>query len=350
MSFNRPTLTDLVSRARADLDARLPGADSRLRASVLDVLVTTHAGGMNGLYGYLDWLSRQILPDTADGAQLARWASIWGVSRKTAVAASGGVRATGVNATIVLAGAVLVRLDGARFVVKTAAQVAAGVVDLAVEAEASGADSNCAVGQQLQFASPVPGIDAVVTVAAGGIIGGAQEESDAALLERLLLRIRNPPHGGSKADYQRWALEVAGVSRAWVYPGWLGSGSVGVAFMMDGRPNPVPLAGDVAAVQAYLDPLRPVTAALTVYAPVPRALNLVVQAFPPSDAVRAAIIASVADTLSREAEPGGRILVSHIREAISLAPGEYDHVLVAPINDQVAGPGEIFVMGAVNWA
>ena len=42
MSFNRPTLSDLIARARGDIETRLPGADSTLRHSVLDVLARMH--------------------------------------------------------------------------------------------------------------------------------------------------------------------------------------------------------------------------------------------------------------------------------------------------------------------
>ena len=134
MPFNRPSLTQLIERARADLDAWLPGADSRLRAAVLDVLVRMHSGGMHGLYGYLDYLSQQIIPDTADAEIMARWASIWGIQRKSANAATGNASGTGTNGTIIPAATVLVRADGARFLTNAAAVVAVGVVTVAVTA------------------------------------------------------------------------------------------------------------------------------------------------------------------------------------------------------------------------
>ncbi len=43
-------------------------------------------------------------------------------------------------------------------------------------------------------------------------------ESDAALLARLLERIRRPPAGGNKYDYINWALEVDNVIKAWCIP------------------------------------------------------------------------------------------------------------------------------------
>lgn len=350
MPFLRPTLNEILDRDRGDLDAWLPGADSRLRRSVLDVLLRAHAGTAHGLYGYLDWTARQVLPDTAESEVLARHASVWGVTRKPAVAAGGAIVATGANGSIIDAGAVLVRADGARFVVEAAAMIAAGTASLAVEAEEPGPSGNSPAGQLLTLASPIAGVDAQLAVVAPGLIGGVDEEGDDDLRARLLLRIRNQPHGGNRSDYQRWALEVPGVTRAWVYPAWLGIGTVGVAFVMDGRIDPIPLAADVDLVQDYIDLVRPVTAALTVFAPPLVPLNLNIDADPPTAEVEAAIAAEIRDMLFREAEPGGQILISHIREAISIAPGEYDHQLISPVANVDVGPGEMLVMGSITWA
>lgn len=350
MSFNRPTLTQLVERSRADIDAWLPGADSRLRASVLDVLIRMHSAVANGIYGNVDYLAQQILPDSADAEHLARWASIWGVVRKPATTANGTANGTGVNGTIVPAATPLVRSDGARFVTTAAAVVTAGTIALSIEAEIAGAEGNCPVGQTLILASPIAGIASQFTVAVPGIAGGTAEEADADLLARLLLRIRNPPHGGNRTDYKGWALEVPEVTRAWVYPNWMGAGTVGIAFTMDGRVNPIPLPADVAVVQSYIDTLRPVTANAIVFAPIAMPLSISIAAQPPTPEVEAAIAAEIEDLLFREAEPGGQLLVSHIREAISIAPGEYDHVLISPIANVQAGDGEMFVFDGIIWA
>lgn len=349
MPFNRPTLTTLIDRARDDFDARLPGADSRLRRSVLDVLARVHAAVANGLYGFLDWISRQVFPDTAEAAQLARWAAIWGVARKAAIAAAGPVSLTGTNGAIVPAGSLLVRSDGAEFVTTAGAVIAAGVATAQVQAVTAGVASNSPAAQKLTFAAPVAGVNATATIAAPGLIGGSDEEDDDSLRARLLDRIRRPPHGGNADDYHRWALEVPEVTRAWVYPLQLGPGTVVVAFVMDGRDDMIPLPEDVEAAQAYLDERRPVTAALTVIAPIPFPLDFVISSAPSSPEVRAAIEAELVDLLFREADPGGTLLISHVNEAISLATGEHDHQVVAPAGNETADAASIFVLGTLTW-
>jgi uncharacterized phage protein gp47/JayE len=348
MPFNRPTLSELIDRNRGDIETRLPGADSALRHSVLDVLARMHGGAMSGAYGYLDFLARQILPDTADGEFLARHASIWGIRRKAAVAATATAIATGVNGTAIPEGTQALRIDGRAYRVTAAATIADGAASLALEAVDAGPESDLTPGPVLTLASAILGVNAAITVSAGGV-AGALEEDDASLLARLLDRIRTPPQGGSSSDYRAWALAQPGVTRAWVYPGWMGAGTVGVAFVMDQRENIIPEPADIAAVQAALDGLRPVTAEVVVFAPTPEPLDVVVRIAPNTPAVRSAVEAELADFLAREAEPGGTIYRSRLSETISLAEGEFSHSLELPDNDFTPPPGHIPALGTVTF-
>lgn len=349
MTFVRPLLSEIDARIRSDIDAGLPGADSRLRFSVLDVLAGVLAGASHGWHGHADWIARQILPDTAEAEFLARHAALWGVARKPAQGATGPATVTGTDGAAVAAGAVLSRSDGARFVVTQGAVIAAGTGTITLEAEDGGAAGTCPFGQRLTFTSPIAGVQAEAVVGAGGIIGGAEEESDASLLARLLSRIQTPPHGGTAKDYRDWALAVPEVSRAWVIPGWMGPGTVGVTFTMDGRLSAIPLAGDVEAVQTAIDAVRPVTGSCTVFAPAPLPLALMIRALPPTPEVQAAITAELTDLIFREAEPGGTLLISHIREAISIAAGEMDHEVISPIGNVSVEPHELLVPGDITW-
>ncbi|MFO6448907.1 baseplate J/gp47 family protein [Erythrobacter sp. NE805] len=348
MPFNRPTLSELIERSRGDIETRLPGADSALRHSVLDVLARMHGGAMSGVYGYLDFLARQILPDTADGEFLARHASNWGIRRKAAVTATATATATGVNGTAIAAGTQALRVDGQAYRVTAPATIAAGTAALSIEAIEPGPDADLTVGTVLTLSSTIVGVNAAITVSAAGT-AGALEEDDASLLARLLDRIRTPPRGGSSNDYRAWALAQPGVTRAWVYPGWMGIGTVGVAFVMDQREDIIPLEADIDAVQAALDILRPVTAEVVVFAPTPAPLDIVVRVVPNTPAVRAAISAELADFLAREAEPGGTIHLSRISEAISLAAGEFSHAIELPDTDFTPEPGHIASLGTVTF-
>lgn len=354
MPFQRPTLEELIHTAEAEIEASLPGADATLRRTVLGVLTRVEAGGLHGLYGYLDFIARQALPDTAEAEYLDRHADIWGIARKAAAFASGDVDFTGTDGTVIAEGTELKRADGVKYATTAEATIAGGTATAAVVAISAGADGLADAGQVLTLTTPIAGVTTAATVAADGLTGGTDQETDAALAARLLARIQEPPHGGAGFDYVTWALEVAGVTRAWVYPQELGLGTVTVRFMMDDAyADGIPLPADVTAVQTHIDAVRPVTADVTVVAPVAVPLDFEITNLNPStQAVKDAIEAELKDLIERAAEPGGTILISHIREAISIAAGETDHALVSPVADVTHATGEIATMGAIaiTWS
>lgn len=349
MPFNRPVLADLVDRVAADIESRLPGADARLRRSNLSVLARVQAGVAHGLYGYLDFLGRQVIIDTADADYLERWASVWGIGRKVAAAATGVATFTGSNATTIPTGVVLQRADGAEFVTTAAGTISGGSASIAVAAREPGEAGNTPAGTQLALAAQILGVAGVATVGTGGLAAGVDVEADDDLRQRLLSRIQQPPQGGTASDYVTWALEVPGVTRAWVFPQWMGAGTVGVFFVRDGDDSMFPDAGEVQVVADYIAARRPVTAEVYVQAPTELAVNLTISIDPDTTAVRDAITASLADLIDREGEPGGKLLLSHINEAISLAAGEGDHTLTVPSADVQAGAGQMPTLGTITW-
>lgn len=346
MSFTRPSLSDLISRTRSDVLSRL-GLDDSLRRSDAEVYARVCAGAAHALYGYIDWLSRQIIYDSAEAEYLERWASIWGVTRKSAAAATGTVSVVASVGAVIPAGTAFQSLDAVQYETDADVVIAASPTTIAITAVAVGAGGNRTAGQTLSLVSPVAGVQSSAT--ASELSGGADAETDDALRGRLITRIQKPPQGGSADDYVTWALEVAGVTRAWCYPLERGLGTVVVRFMRDDDSDPIPGATAVAAVQSYIDALRPATATLTVLAPVAAPLAFTLSVTPSTAKVKAAVEAELADLILREAVPGGTLPISHIRAAISAAAGESDYLLASPVTDVVAGTGKIITMGAVTW-
>lgn len=350
MPFNRPTLQEIISRTETDIASRL-GLGPLLARSTLSVIARVLAGAAHHLFGYLDWIARQIMPDTAELEFLERWASIWGIQRKAASFAVGNVTFTGTNGTVIPAGTRLQRSDGAQYDTTADVTVASGTATVSVTAVTAGAAGNAAAAVGLTTVSPLSGVNSGVTVASGGLTAGADTESDTSLRARLLDRIRQAPQGGASFDYTKWALQVAGITRAWVYPNYLGAGTVGVAVVTDDAVGgPIPSAPVVASVQSYIDNLRPVTAQVTVFAPVAKPLNLTIALTPNSTTVRTAVAAELSDLLRRDAVPGGTILLSRIREAVSIAAGESDNTVTNPTANFTCATGELATLGTITWS
>jgi uncharacterized phage protein gp47/JayE len=355
MSFARPSTPTLIERAIADIENRLPGADARLRRSNLNALARVNAGAAHGLYGHLDWLARQILPDTAEAEILERHAAIWlTTGRVPASYASGRATITGSSGVTIPDGTLYKRADGASYATSAEAVITGGVATVSLIATQLGQAGNADAGIALRLDSPIAGVDASATVTTAAITGGADAETDDSLRARLLERIKEPPMGGAKHDYIAWALEVPGVTRAWCYPEEMGDGTVTVRFVRDNDASLIPDEAEIAAVQAHIDAVRPVTSHLYVVAPIPVPIHFEVQLVPETLAVKAAVEAELRDLLAREAVPEGgagegKILVSHIREAISIASGEYDHNLAFPITSVVLGLGQMAVFGSLTF-
>lgn len=350
MAFDRSTLTALVARTETDLLGRLTGGLSAVRRSIERAIARVQAGGFHSLYGRLDYVAKQLMVDTADGEHLRRWAGVFNVQPKDAVAASGTVTLTGVDGSDIETGARLQREDGLEYVVTADATIAAGSAAVLIEAAIAGAAGNAEAGTVLTLVSPIAGVASAGAVAGGGLVGGVEAEADDALLGRLLDRLRNPPKGGAASDYVLWAKEVPGVTRAWPFPERGGLGTVGVAIVFDDRVDIIPAGGDLTAVADYIEPRRPVTADVTVFALTPLPLDPHITLTPNTAEAKAAVLASLADLTRREGKPGGTLLISHIREAISVAQGETDHVLTSPSANVVAGAEEIVIVGTPVWA
>ncbi len=349
MSFIQPDLLTLIQRIAGDIEGQLPGTDARLRRNVLAILARAQAGAAHGLYAHQDWIARQVFPDTAEEHYLERWAAIWGIQRKSAVAASGTITMTGTAAAAIPSGTVVGRSDGVQFATSSAATIGTASADVAVAAVVAGATGNTSALVTLTLVSAVTGIDSAATVDAAGLAGGADTETDAELRGRVLDRIRQTPGGGTVADYQRWTLEIAGVTRAWVFPLELGPGTCTVRIVDDDTTPIIPPPATVAAVQAHLDTLSPVTATVSVYAPVATALDLTIQIVPDTAAVQAAVTAELTDLIYREGAPGATLLLSHINESIAIASGETDHALISPLTDIVYTPAQMPVLGTLTW-
>jgi len=346
MPFETPTLPALVARADADLGLQ---AETGLRRSDQQVLARVHGGTAYGLYGYLGWQSRQILPDTCDEEVLARWAAMRGVIRTPATSAVGAATLRAAPGAQLDAGALLQAADGRQYA--TVAAIVFNQASQAVEVRAvvPGALGNAAPGTPLSLVSPTVGVLDQAVVAAGGLTAGTDEETVDAWRARVIRSMQRIPHGGDADDYEDWAMEVAGVTRAWTRANYLGPGTVGLFFMRDNDPNPIPSADAIAAVQAYLGAKRPITAELYVLAPTPLPVAYRLKVEPDSAVLRARVEQSLRALHLREADLGARFVWTHIGQAISETEGEADHRLELPAADVVPAPNELPVFGGIEW-
>lgn len=210
--------------------------------------------------------------DTTYGAYLDLAASEYGVTRKAATKSIGALTFSGVNGTVIPVGTRAVTIGGepVYFVTTTVGTISGGSVTVAAESTEAGASGNVGIGAVNTVIGNLVG---VVTVAnAFNFVGGTDTESDDALRARILERAQRPATSGNAAQYRQWALEVAGVSDAKVYPIWNGAGTVKVVLLdADKRAPGGPV---VSAAATYIESVRPIGATVTVVGATEVAVNV----------------------------------------------------------------------------
>ncbi len=327
--------------------------------SVLRVMSDAMAGLAHLTLKYIDWLSLQLLPDTAETEWLDRHGAIWlvnsdgSVGRKTASYASGTVTITGQAGTACPTGALLQVGDGTvSYETTQQVFVSATGTPVPVRALDPGVAGNLLTGDVLSFVPVIPGVDQNAT--AVNIIGGTDTETDDELRARVLKRIRQPPMGGDASDYEQWALAVGGVTRAWASPLEQGMGTVVLRFMCDdlrADNNGIPLEEDVLRVSTYLNSVRPVAVKdIFCVAPIPFPINLGITAMvTDSPSTRQSVEDSMREMILEKAAPGGTIYRSWVDYAVSDALGELHHELTFN-TVTMPTPGHLPILGSVIYA
>lgn len=256
------TLGQVRDEILRDIKNLLPEADITADSDYW-IRATSVASAVEGLYEYQAWQTRQIFPDTADTDFLRRHAALRRMYPKPAVPAQGTVRLTGVAGSNADAGQQIV-VGGQRYQTTAPGTIGAGgTVTVTAVALSNGVAGNLADNTPGQLAAAPSGVASQVTMVS--IRGGLDEETDAQLLSRLLDRLRHPPAGGNLADYRAWALEIPGITDAYVFPHRGAVGRVDVAVISGNTP-----ANDdeIAAAQVSIDKQRPAACrGVTVFSP-----------------------------------------------------------------------------------
>jgi len=362
LAFDRPTLTTIVDRIVSDFETLIDGIGTLLRRSTLKVMAKVIAGAVHIMWGFLEYMAKQLFISTAEGDYLDKIAAEYGIARSAGDYAEGTVTATGTNGSVIPVGTELQSDSDVVYIVQDEATIAGGSASLNIKARDRGSDANELSGVTLTFVSPIVGVNTTATIGADGLVDGSDEETDDELRTRVLFKKRNAPHGGAEHDYIIWALEYPGVTRAWVFSLYNGAGTVGLAFVRDDDASIIPNETQRNEVKDYLyehtDPVTgeivgiPVTAypGLIMIDLQPLTVNFSISIYPNTTAVQNAIQDELENLILNEGGPGETLYRSRITEAIGLAVGEEYHTLNSPLIDITASNTQLHVMGTITFA
>ncbi len=381
MPFKRKTLSELREENRQFMQAELKNVGALLRFGNLKVLADMDAGMADLHYAYLDYIALQTNPFTATDEWLAGWMALKQTYRKAATASqSSSVEATGTSGARLPAGTVLNRSDGYQYVTdaeliigtgkKGTTTITAILPDLTDDPTGGGSNGNADAGTILTLDANVSGVDNSLTLV-DPATGGADIEGVEDFRQRGLQAYQNPPQGGSDADYKKWALEIPGITRAWVKRRGMGVGTVIIYIMCDGNDttnNGFPTGadgvssledwgvlkatGDQGRVADYIYPLQADTAIIYVCSPIKKVVDLSISGIPNADSDTIQAIKDAINSLFFEngnPDGNGKIYLSDINGALSQVEGSTGYVLESPTQNIVLETGELPLLGEVNF-
>lgn len=348
MVFENQTFDTIMQRLLAAVPDDL---DKREGSFVWDALAPA-AIELAQAYIELDRVIKLGFAQTTYGQYLDYRAGEHGLTRKAATRATGQVTITGTQGAVVPAGSLFATGSGIQFA--TVAEVtigAGGTVTANIEAVVAGAKGNVPAAAITAIPVAIPGVTAVTN--ANPTTGGTDAETDAALLARLLEKVRLPATSGNVAHYLQWAKEVNGVGDAKVIPTWNGPGTVKV-IVIDS--NKQPASNDiVTAVANYIEEVRPIGVTVTVVSADSLEINvsavLILDQAYPLVQVQPVIEAAIVEYLKEIAFKQNYVSYAKIGSLILDTPGVLDYTNLT-VNNGIAnvaiGAEQVAIKGMVT--
>lgn len=247
-------------------------------SSELAVRFYAVAAQIYSLYVQAEWTRRQCFPQTAQGEDLDKHASLRGITRRKAAQAEGTVRFYVDEAreedTVVEAGTVCMTAGGVRFTTDRDVLIPAGELwcDAPVTAVEPGVSGNVGQGTIVYMALPPMGIAACANPEA--LSNGQDAESDEELRKRVLDTYQRLANGANNAFYQQTALSFDGVAAVAVIPRSRGVGTVDVVPSAQGG---VPDQTLLDALQDHFDHVREIACDVKVLPPTVETVDLSVK-------------------------------------------------------------------------
>lgn len=223
-------------------------------------------------YAEMDLMMDAAFPQTSWGVYLDRLADeLAGLSRRAATPAVVTLSITGTAGVTVPAGSLFATASGTNFTTDEAVKLNdKGEGTVKTTAQSTGAGGNVAAGAITVIPVSIYGVSKVTNAAAA--YNGYEEETDGALLERLLFAVRQPATSGNVYHYIEWSTSVSGVGAVKVLPLWNGNGTVKVIVVDTNKDTPSEEL--LQKVQDTIAENAPIGATVTVTAPVLKTVNV----------------------------------------------------------------------------
>lgn len=270
--FEAQTRDEILDRLR-EYYASEQGTDvSSIEGTFSFDTLAANANEFEKAYAEMDLIVDAAFPQTSWGTYLDKLAEeLAGLDRKAATSAIATLTITGTAGITVSASSLFASTTGISFATDDDVTIGDdGTASVTVTATTTGTDGNVAAGTITEIPVSIYGVSAVTNADAAH--DGYDEETDAALLERLLFKVRQPATSGNVYHYIEWSTAVSGVGAVKVRPLWNGNGTVKIIVVDSNTDSP---SEDL--LQSVRDAIAeesPIGATVTVVAPTTQTVNI----------------------------------------------------------------------------
>lgn len=356
MSFYKKTQDGLTQELLAEFALAI-GADKISSASEIAVKAKIYASKFEGIYYNQEYILNQAFPQTADEENLPKHGYIWNTDRKMPTPAVGPVilgRTTAYASNIVIPKDTIISTDpnafGKLVISKTQQEVTliAGQLEVSVnvKTDITGYEANLPAGSLTVINNPPTGLEFVRQEV--DLSDGTDIEDLEVYRQRVLLRRRKPPRGGTFTDYELWALDVPGVTVAKAFPVPRGNNTVDVLIA---TASGIPSDELVTTVLNYILSKRPMLADVHVLKPTPKSINVTVSIKPKagfSFATLQPLAISAIEQYISTLEIGTEVLISGIIDKVKDINGVYDVSVSVPSGNVDLLSTEMAEVGVIN--
>ena len=344
--FDMQTSLEVMGRLKADYSSG-EDAKSAVEGTFAFDTLSANAQEFEKSYAEMSLLQEAAFIQDSWGDYLTDKAAEHGVIRKEAAPAIVALTITGTAETVVKRGNLFATEDGVNFeTIEPVVIGADGTATVKAEAQEKGSAGNVLKETITHIPVTIYGVTAVTNEAAA--YNGYDEETDDALRERALYKVRMPATSGNAYHYVEWATEVEGVGAARCIRLWNGPGTVKVIITDSNKDSPS--AELVQQVYNHITEEAPIGATLTVAAPVALPVTIsfdVLNGSADAEAVKACIedyfkekVFDMGDITQLATYPDGKIYVSYAQIGRAIL----DNVETTGVKDY----GRLLVNGATN--
>ena len=246
-----PSIETIKTRIQSDIETSINQTIPALPLSFVKVLSSALAGPVFLLYQAINWVYKQIFPESSDYDNLIKHGAILGIEPVEAVQAIILCDIEGTGAQVD-AGTLYIGSNNITYQVTTTTAIVAGTAsDVPLLALTSGDIGNLANGEELDIVQTDLNLSDIATVVDTDT-SGADEESREEFAERVALAYRTRNIAGTPGGYALYGLETPNFIWVGPYASQTLPGTVEAYGRVDNQTDGVPTSAQLTELENYL--------------------------------------------------------------------------------------------------